>query len=474
MCPEPVTVGDRTLSGTNSRANHHLVVALVMSCAVCLGLPACGKAGDDGRVHVVYWEKWSGAEAAAMQASVDAFNASQERIHVEFLSVSGIDRKTILATAGGEPPDVAGVWVQQIASWADKNAILPFDDLIEADGTSVAEFLSRYDPPYAEMTRYRGRVYALYATPSATALHWNKTLFREAGLDPERPPRTIEELRKMSERLVRRDPKTGALRQVGFLPQDPGWWPWAFPKYFGGDLMDSSGNVVYDKRPENLASMRWARCYTELYGLEDLKLFAASFGQFGSPQFPFFAGRTAIVFQGVWLNNYIRQYSPNLDYGVAAWPAVRPDESAPFTMIEGDMLVIPRGAKHPREAWEFLKFINSNNPRAETKDELRGIELTCFLQEKSSPLRVWSPYFTEHHPHPFIHVFRELARSSRATHVPYMGVWQEYQREINIAFDKVRLLETTPEQAMGYAQARIEASWAEHRRRLERRHGGRR
>jgi len=440
-----------------------------LGCLACVGLSACTDRPADGRVHIVYWEKWSGAEAVAMQATVDAFNASQDRIFVEFLSVAGIDRKAILATAGGDPPDVTGGWVQNIASWADLNAIQPLDDFIRADGMSVEQFLSRYDPPYAKMTQYDGHVYALYATPSSAALHWNKSLFREAGLDPERPPRDLGELWEFSKRLTKRDPETGVLQQVGFLPQDPGWWAWTFPQYFGGELVDEAGNIVYDQRPQNIESMRWAESYTELYGLDDLKLFATSFGGFGSPQYPFFAGRTAIVFQGVWFNNYMRQYSPNLDYGVAAWPKVRADERAPFTMIEGDMLLIPAGAKHPREAWKFLKYVNSSNPDARSRDELRGIELTCFLQEKSSPLREWSPYFTEHHPHPYIQIFRQLSRSPRATHVPYMGVWQEYQREINIAFDKVRLLEASPEEAMGFAQKRVAASWRQHQRRLERR-----
>lgn len=431
-------------------------------------LVGCGQRREDGRVHIVYWEKWTGSEAAAMQATVDAFNASQHRIFVEFLSVSGIERKTILATAGGDPPDIAGVWVHQIASWADLNALTPLDEFIVHDGMSVAEFLSRYDTSYAEMTQYDGQVYALYATPSALALHYNKTLFREAGLDPERPPATIAELEEYSKKLTKRNAR-GELTQVGFLPQDPGWWPWTFPLYFHGDLIDEAGNIVYDRLPQNVESMRWVKHYTELYGLDDLKLFSAGFGRFGSPQFPFFAGRTAIVFQGVWLHNYMRQYAPNLDYGVAAWPATRDDEKAPFTMIEGDMLVIPKGAKHPREAWEFLKFANNNNPDATTREQLTGIELTCFLQEKSSPLKTWSPFFEKSHPHPYIQTFRELARSSRAHHVPYMGVWQEYQREINVAFDRVRWLEQEPTDAMSTVQRRISASWAEHRRRLERR-----
>jgi len=435
-----------------------------------IALAACGERRDDGRIHIVYWEKWSGAEATAMQTTVDAFNASQGRIFVEFLSVSGIERKTILATAGGDPPDVAGVWVQQLASWADMDALTPLDALMEQDGTTASEFMSRYEPAYADAAQYDGHVYALYATPASMALHWNKAAFREAGLDPERPPRSIEEMYEYSRRLIKRDPATGGLTQVGFLPQDPGWWPWSFPRYFGGDLLSASGDVVYDALPENLASMRWVRSYTELYELEALTRFASGFGNFGSPQFPFFAGRTTMVFQGVWLSNYLRQYAPNLEYGAAAWPAVKPGEP-PFTIVEGDMLVIPHGAKHPREAWEFLKYVNSSNPDARSQEELRGIELTCFLQEKLSPLREWSPFFSEHHPHPFISVFRELAQSPRAYHVPAMGVWQEYQREINTAFEEVRLLRSPPERAMAYTQARVAASYEKHRAAVARQKG---
>jgi ABC-type glycerol-3-phosphate transport system substrate-binding protein len=431
---------------------------------------ACGQPHTDGRVHIVYWEKWTGAEAAAMQATVDAFNASQDRIVVEFLSVSGIDRKTILATAGGDPPDVAGVWVQNLASWADMDALTPLDTLMAQDGITPSEFLARYEPAFADAMSYDGRVYGLIATPASMALHWNKAAFRDAGLDPERPPQTIEELFEFSRRLTRRDPNTGALTRVGFLPQDPGWWPWSFPRYFGGDLLSAQGQVVYDALPENVASMRWVRSYTELYGLEDLTRFASGFGAFGSPQFPFFAGKTTMVFQGVWLDNYLRQYAPNLEYGVAAWPAVTPGEP-PFTIVEADMLVIPRGAKHPGEAWEFIEYVNSSNPDAQSKAELRGIELTCYLQQKLSPLKEWSPFFSQHHPHPFISVFRELAKSPRAYHVPAMGVWQEYQREINIAFDEVRLLRSTPEQAMAHTQRRIAASYAEHQRAVARQRG---
>src|SRR4051812_7736169 len=82
----------------------------------------------DGKVHVTYWEKWTGAEAAAMQAVVDQFNQSQNRIVVDFLSMSAVDRKTIVATAGGDPPDVAGLWLNNVYSLADRDALTPLED----------------------------------------------------------------------------------------------------------------------------------------------------------------------------------------------------------------------------------------------------------------------------------------------------------------------------------------------------------
>src|SRR4051812_39363698 len=64
----------------------------------------------DGRLHIRYWEKWTGFEEDAMRSVVEAFNRKQSRIQVEYLAVSEVNRKMLLATAGGNPPDVAGIW----------------------------------------------------------------------------------------------------------------------------------------------------------------------------------------------------------------------------------------------------------------------------------------------------------------------------------------------------------------------------
>ncbi len=433
---------------------------------LCLALVVCLVAGcsqsSDGRVHITYWEKWSGAEAAAMQAVVDQFNQSQDRIVVEFLSLSSVDRKTIVATAGGDPPDVAGLWLNNVYSFADRNALTPLDEFIRRDGSTPEQWLTRYCAVYGDMVSYRGQIWAAISAPSVTGLHWNKQLFAGAGLDPDRPPRTLVELDEFAEKLTKRD-ATGAITQLGFLPQEPNWFVWAYPAWFGGKYWNSRDIALDDQ-----GAYEWVANYSRRYGLEQIQAFSSGFGNFNSPQNAFLAGKVAMEFQGVWMNRFIEQFAPGMSYGVTAWPSTttRVDD---FTVADADMLTIPRGAKHPNEAWEFIKFVSTVNAQAEHRDELRGVELLCFLQQKNSPLREWSPFFARHHPHPYIAVFRQLAESPNATHMPKLGIWEEYRRELVAAFDAVRLLTQPPGEALAFAQSRVAESWQLHRRSLERR-----
>ncbi|MEI6083744.1 MAG: ABC transporter substrate-binding protein [Verrucomicrobiota bacterium] len=423
---------------------------------IVVTLLGCGER-PDGKVHISYWEKWGGAEAEAMQRVVDQFNRSQNRIVVEYLSIANVDRKTLVATAGGDPPDVAGVWLNNLYSFSDADALLPLDDFIRADGFTVEQWQARYYLVYADMCSYRGKIWGVVSTPSMTALHWNKTLFRAAGLDPDRPPRTLAELDEFAEKLSKRDPATGQIVQLGFLPQEPGWFAWSFPQWFGGRLWDGT-NITIGTTPENLASYQWVAGYTQKYGLAQVRAFTAGFGNFASPQNPFMNGQIAMVFQGVWMNNYLRQFAPGFDCGVAAWPTAAPGLEN-FSVADADVLAIPRGAKHPREAWEFIRYVSTSNPQAETVSELRGMELLCFGQQKNSPLREWSPAFEKLHPHPQIKLFRQLAESPNAVHIPKISIWQEFSREQSQVFESVRLLGATPEEALAFCQNRLAKSW---------------
>jgi ABC-type glycerol-3-phosphate transport system substrate-binding protein len=375
-----------------------------------------------GPVVIQYWEKWTGFEADAMREIVEDFNASQSRIRVNFLSVSGLDTKLMLATAGGNPPDVSGLYAYLAPIYAENNALTPLDGLMEGSGLGEETYI----PAVWQSCRHRGFTWALPTTPATLALYWNKKLFLEAGLSA--PPKTLAELEEMNDKLLRRDSK-GRILQLGHSPQEPGWWNALWVGWFGGYIQEPGGALGLDSAPMR-ATFDWLRTYPERFGGDDLSKLRNGFGNFASPQNPFFTGRIAMTMQGPWLHNFIGQYAPEgFEWGVAPFPSADGNLAEPVTLLEADVLVIPKGAAHPREAFEFIQYVNSQ----------AALEKLCLKQQKFSPRRVVSEGFYRAHANPDIRTFYDLAASPRARVVPQLRSWMECRNDLNSAVDSVML-----------------------------------
>ena len=90
-----------------------------------------------------------------------------------------------------------------------------------------------------------------------------------------------------------------------------------------------------------------------------------------------------------------------------------------LTVADLDIIAIPRGSRHPREAFEFIRFIQRRE----------NMELLCGGQKKHSPLVETSPEFVKNHPHPYLHVFTQLSASPNILGIPKLGCWFEVERE---------------------------------------------
>ena len=408
-----------------------LGLLLAVAGAACSG----GKTKDRGPVVIEYWEKWTDFEREAMARVVEDFNRSQDKIRVRFLSVSRVDQKMMLATAGGVPPDVAGLWDINLPSYAENNALMPLDQLAREAGLREED----YNPVFWRLCRYRDHCWALPSTPSVVALHWNKKMFRQAGLDPERPPRTLAELESFNERLTRKNPD-GSLAQIGHMPQEPGWWMVDFPSWFGGPSWDGGDRLLLQALP-NRDFFRWLESYPTRFGGPALFQLRGAFGNFASPDNPFFTGKVAMVLQGVWMDNFIRKFAPpDFSYGVAPFPETTDHPQAPLTIAQTDVLVIPAGARHPREAMEFIAFVQ----RPATMEAL------CTAQRKLSPLARVSENFLFHHPHPYVREFQRLSKSPRAQPTLRLPTMKEFSNDL-LTYANLVLLGR-----MGADQARTE------------------
>lgn len=432
------------------------------------------------RVVVQYWEKWVGHEAAQMQQIVDDFNntvGKEKGIFVEYLSMSNVHQKTLIATTAGVPPDVAGVWDGQVAQFAAIDALEPLDEMAAAYGIREGY----YKNVYWKGCQYEGKLYALISTPAATALHYNKRLFlenaealRAAGCDPERPPRTLAELDRYARALTKRDGRT--IMRAGYLPMEPGWFVVYTSVWFGGELYDEKTRTFMLTSEPVVKALEWIQSYSRELGAESMSEFRSGLGNYNSAQNPFFVDTVAMVQQGPWMANNIENNKPamnrwkmskeeelklpwiqrrdNYVWGAAPFPSVVTDGMSEadkmkygVTHCSFDVLVIPRGAKHKKEAFEFIAYVN----RIEVMEKL------CALHCKNSPLAETSPGWVTKHPNPYIDVFEALAASPNAYSVPRVPIWPEVNEELNAVVQRVTQLRAKPADALAEAQVRLQA-----------------
>ena len=392
------------------------------------------------RVRVTYWEKWSGFEGQPIKDAVDNFNRRQDSIYIELIAQGDISQKVRIATAGGDPPDLAGLYSFDVPVFASQNALVPLDDMINECGIGPATYV----PAYWRLCTYRGRARVLPTAPSTLALHWNKKLFREAGLDPDRPPRTLNELDEYAEKLTKKD-RNGHLIQIGFLPSEPGWWKYSWGFWFGAELWDGKDRITANS-PEHLAAMKWVKSYVDKFGYLELDRFKKTFGGFSSPDNAFFTGKVAMEIQGVWMANFIARYAPeDFEWGAAAFPSAVPGLEN-VSIAEADVIGIPRGAKHPKEAFEFIKFMATPE----------GMEILCRGQVKNSPLTRTSSRWERDHTNPYIGLFSDLARSPNCKRTPPICIWLEYKLAFDRAFDDVWTGRKNPEEALDELQKEMQ------------------
>jgi multiple sugar transport system substrate-binding protein len=147
-------------------------------------------------------EMWSYVpEGNYLYTLIDQFNQSQDEIKViaKFIPFGELKRQVAIAIAAGEPPDFMLVDNPDHASFT---AIGAFADLTDKWATWEYSFEDFYPGP-VRSTQWEGRTYGVPIETNTLALFYNVDMFEEAGLDPNRPPTTWEELTVYAAKLTK-------------------------------------------------------------------------------------------------------------------------------------------------------------------------------------------------------------------------------------------------------------------------------
>lgn len=327
---------------------------------------------DDGKIHIQYWFLTGQKEQEPY--TVKTFNAMQDSIVVDAVAIPWTEheKKVMTAILSGNPPDLM-TQISPLPQWASRMALLPLDQFIERDQFDTTVF---FPALWSEM-KWQQRIFGLPSSTASYALFYNKKLFREAGLDPEQPPRTWAEVRQYSEKLLRRDDQNRII-QMGFIPEygvlpGHGDLPTAIVLAWqlGAKFLFDNGTRVSLSEPATVQALEWVRDFHQNYDAEALTAFIAGFGY--ADQHAFVSGKVAMMMLSHNYVDFIAQHGKNMDYGLAVIPAFpgRPSASSSGSWWLG----IPRGAKNPRAAWQFMKFIVDRQTQV---DELKYLDEPLF------------------------------------------------------------------------------------------------
>lgn len=154
----------------------------------------------DGPVEITFWHGMSADNEVALQALTDAYNASQDRVEVKLENQGGYEKvidKYLLSDQGSRPV-IAQAPEYAAQAFRDTDSFVPVGACIESSGFDTSELL----PTTLGAYTIEGVQWSMPFNVSNPVLYYNKKLFAAAGLDPDSPPRTLEEIEAYSKQIV--------------------------------------------------------------------------------------------------------------------------------------------------------------------------------------------------------------------------------------------------------------------------------
>ncbi|MHB8262254.1 MAG: ABC transporter substrate-binding protein [Acidimicrobiales bacterium] len=308
-------------------------------------------------VNITLWQSMTGTNATALAYLTAKFNASQSDVHVSTVDQASYTDTLTLYTAalsGGALPDVVQMESSDLQLMIDSDSATPVQSAVDAEHYD----LSDYVPSTVDYFRVGGVLWALPFSISGEVLFYNKAAFSKAGLDPEKPPTTLSELRSYAEKIVH----AGTEKYGMSLKLSPS----SFEEWMamGGDTLvnhengrsgratavsfdDSLGRSLftwwYDMVHDRIAQTTSATTYDDLYAI-------------ASYIAPMTIETSAAIGDAVYVLE--SHPNPNLKLGVGPLPGPSAPKGGVFVGGSGLYIVKLRSTPERQDAaWQYIKFL---------------------------------------------------------------------------------------------------------------------
>jgi ABC-type glycerol-3-phosphate transport system substrate-binding protein len=362
-------------------------------------MAGCGR-GQGESATLTIWQTYNEEEYPVFKEIVESFKTAHPDVTIDVvrLPFAGAEPKIQTALTTRTEPDIARVDVSFLAKLAGKNALLDLGPHIPSD------FRDEILPVALSSCYYNDTLWGLPDQTNGLCLFYNKEHFRRAGLDPERPPTTWDELISYGRKLTNKDEGVFGIGLSNSL-----WWTLPFFYTHGASFLSEDGTHCVLNSPEGVAAFQLKVDLNRKYGIEGGAWRAGGIIH----DLGFQNGRYAMILNGPWAVESLKR--TGIDFGVGLIPA-GPVGTA--TNVGGNNLVVFRSTDRPELAAAFLQFVASEETQRMWASRLGQI-----------PVNVRAADVITSEEHPYLAVFVEQMKT--ATPRPQVMGYPEIENLMN-------------------------------------------
>jgi multiple sugar transport system substrate-binding protein len=316
-------------------------------------LPATTSCASSGELTM--WER-SGGNKQMVDLLVEAWNTKNPdcKVALTYIPHTEMVGKIAQGIASGEVPDLMGMDLIYAPQFEKAQQLVDLTDRIK----SWPE-LATASKGHMTVATWEDRLYGVPLYADVSALFYNKDLFTKAGLDPDKPPASLAEMRSYADRIT----ALGGGVTGYYLPGNCA----GCNIFTVGPLMWASGAKIEatgaDDEPLTGDGVKQVLQFTrDMVKAGNVPAGArAENGETFHLQFG--SGKVGMMGTGNFNITLARQQNPKMKFGIALLPGVQPNSSASF--IGGDLVVVPKGSDRVADAVNFMKFLLSDEVQVE-------------------------------------------------------------------------------------------------------------
>lgn len=420
------------------------VFAAALALGAAAGLGACVPR-DEGQT-LTFWAM--GREGEVIAELMPEFERSHPGLHVQVqqLPWKSAHEKLLTAFVGRSTPDIAQLGNSWIAEFAELHALEPLDDAV---ATSHAIDRSDYFDGIWRSNLAQGRLYGIPWYVDTRLLFYRSDLLRRAGFD--QPARSWPEWERQLAAVQR---VAGPGNFAILMPVNE------YEQLTSFGLQQDEPMLQAQGRAGNFDSPQFRSALAFYVGIFDRGWAPrVSETQISNVWDEFAKGYFSFYISGPWNIGNFRDRLPPERQG--DWmTAPLPGPTGPGASIAGgSSLVLFRGTRHPREAWELIEFLSE--PRNQEWFRLRTGDLPPRRTAWAQPALAADPY---------ARAFRD--QLERAQPVPALPEWERIEDEMRLVSSLAVNHQLTVDEAARELQRRTDLILAKRRWVLERRERG--